>query len=135
MIGPTKDNFTEPISVKEILDELETSKNDYYKAFSISKDEDLQLHLKREPNSCFANNYFNVGLKVWQPVFTEYKAATYLCQYFSKTEDRCLQAMRQETKESFEKNMHYHDTMKTITKAYLSNRECSGQEAVYNTLP
>ena len=64
MIDPTKDNFTEPISVKEILDELETSKNDYYKAFSISKDEDLQLHLKREPNSCFANNYFNVGLKV-----------------------------------------------------------------------
>ena len=31
--------------------------------------------------------------------------------------------------------MHHHDTMKTIAKAYLSNRECSVQEAVYHILP
>ena len=30
--------------------------------------------------------------------------------------------------------MHHHDTMKTIAKAYLSNRECSVQEAVYHIL-
>ena len=29
----------------------------------------------------------------------------------------------------------YHDTMKTIAKAYLSNRECSVQEAVGHLLP
>ena len=28
----------------------------------------------------------------------------------------------------------HHDTMKTIVKAYLSNRECSVQEAVYHIL-
>ena len=65
MIDPTKDNFNQPPSVKEILDELEISKDDYYRVLSISKDEDLKLHLTREPNSCFANNYFDVGLKVW----------------------------------------------------------------------
>ena len=84
MIDPTKDNFTQPLSVKEILDELEISKDDYYRALSISKNEDLELHLKREPNSCFVNNYFDIGLKAWQanmdiqPVFNEYKAVTYV---------------------------------------------------------
>ena len=95
MIDLIKDNFTQPLSVKEILDELEISKDDYYRAFSMSKDKDLELNLKREPNSCFVNNYFDAGLKAWQanmnikPVFYDYKAVTYMCQYFSKTEDRC----------------------------------------------
>ena len=76
---PTKDAFTQPPSVKEILDKLEISKDDYYRVLTISKDEDLELHLKREPTSCFVNNYFDVGLKDWQvnmdiqPVFNEYK--------------------------------------------------------------
>ena len=66
VINRTKDNFTQPLRVKEILNELENSKDDYYRALSISKDEDLELHLKRVPNSCFVNNYFDVGLKAWQ---------------------------------------------------------------------
>ena len=65
VIDSTKDNFTQPLSVKEILDELEISKDDYYRALSISKDEKLELHLKREPNSCFVNHYFDAGLKAW----------------------------------------------------------------------
>ena len=69
------------------------------------------------------------------PVFNEYKAVTYMCQYFSKTEDQCSQAMKQAAKEVFENNIHHHDTMKTIARAYLSNRECSAQEAVYQILP
>ena len=91
MIDPTKDNFTQPLSIQEILDELEISKDDYYKGLSVSKDEDFELHLKRLPNSCFVNNCFDVGLKAWlanmdiQPVFNEYKAVTYMCQHFSKT--------------------------------------------------
>ena len=94
MTDPTKDNFTQLLSVKEILDELEILKDDYYRALSISKCEDLELHLKREPNSCFVNNYFGIGFKAWQanmdiePVFNEYKTVAYMCRYFSKTEDR-----------------------------------------------
>ena len=96
--------------------------------------------MKRQPNSCFVNNYFDVGLKAWQTnmdirlVFNEYKAVTYMCQYFSKTEDQCSQAMKQAAKEAFENNMHHHDTMKTIAKAYLSSRECSVHEAVSHIL-
>ena len=70
-----------------------------------------------------------------QPVFNVYMAVTYMCQYFSKTEDQCSQAMKQTAKEAFENNIHHQDTMKTINKAYLSNRECSVQEAVYHILP
>ena len=87
---------------------------------SISKDEDLELHLKAEPNSCFVINHFDLSLKDWlaivdiQPAFIEHKGVTYMCQYFSKSEDRWSQAMRQAAKEAFEKNMHHNDTMKTI---------------------
>ena len=47
VIELTKDNFTQPLSVKEILDELEISKDDYCRSLSISKDEDLEQHLKK----------------------------------------------------------------------------------------
>ena len=49
-MDPTKDNLTQPLSIKEILDELKIFKDDYYRAFSILNDEDLELHLKRQPN-------------------------------------------------------------------------------------
>ena len=39
VIDLTKYNFTQPLSVKKILDELEISKDDYYRDFSISKAE------------------------------------------------------------------------------------------------
>ena len=97
--------------------------------------------MKREPNFYFVNNYFDVGLKAWQANmdiqldFNEYKAVTYMCQFFSKTENRCSQAMKQAAKEAFENNMHHHDTKKISALAYLSNRQCSVQEAVYHILP
>ena len=53
-----------------------------------------------------------------QPVFNEYKAVTYMCQYFSKSQDRCSQAMKQAAKEAFENNTYHHNTMKTIAKNY-----------------
>ena len=46
------------------------SKDHYYRAFLISKYEDLELDRKRQPNSCFANNYFdddlNLGRHIWR---------------------------------------------------------------------
>ena len=62
------------------------------------------LDLKRQPNSCFFNNYFDVGLKAleanmdMQPVFNEYKTVTYMCQYLSKIEDQCSQAIKNAAK-------------------------------------
>ena len=48
VIDPTKDNYTQPLSITEIL---EICKDDYYRALPISKDEDLALRLKRQPDS------------------------------------------------------------------------------------
>ena len=72
---------------------------------------------------------------VLRHVLNEYKAVTYMCRYFSKTEDQCLQVIKQAAKKAFENNMHYHDTIKIIAKAYLSNPECFVHEAVYHILP
>ena len=63
MIDPTKDNLNHPLCAKETLAELDIFKDDYYRALSISKNEDLELHLNRQTNSCFVNNYFDVRLK------------------------------------------------------------------------
>ena len=40
VVDPTKDYFTQSLNIQEILNELEMSEDDYYKALSISKDED-----------------------------------------------------------------------------------------------
>ena len=42
--------LTKPLTAKETLDELEISKDDYYRVMSISKDKDLELHFKKKPN-------------------------------------------------------------------------------------
>ena len=83
---------------------MSISGEEYNRALSISEDNDYELHLIRPPNSCFVNNYFSDGLKAWQanmdiqPVFNEYKAVTYMCSYFSKSEDQCSAAMKQAAK-------------------------------------
>ena len=108
---------------------------------SISNDDDFQIHLKRNPNSCFVNNYFYEGLIAWeanldiQPVFNYYKAVTYMCAYLSKSEDECSQAMNQAAKEAYENNLDAYEKMKAISKAYVTKREVSVQEAVYLVMP
>ena len=108
---------------------------------AISEDNDFQLLLKRPTNSCFVNNYFDVGLQAWganidiQPVFNHYKAITYMCSYLSKQEDECSHAMSQALKESVEQNLDKKVQMKNVAHAYATKRECSVQEAVYQVMP
>ena len=58
------------------------NETEYYDALSIFSDNDFQIHLRRPPNSCFINNYFEEGLMAWeanidiQPVINHYKAVT-----------------------------------------------------------
>ena len=54
-----------------------------------------------------------------------------MCQYFSKIEDQCSQTMKQEVRKNIKNNIHHRDTIKTIAKAYLSNKECSVRETVF----
>ena len=56
---------------------------------------------------------------------------TYMCQYFSKTEDQCSQAMKQAARKIFENNMHLHDTMKAIAKTWQSRVFCSVSNLQY----
>ena len=67
-------------------DALELSRDDYYRALPISKEKNLELYLKKEPNCGFGDNCFDVGLTAQQAnmdiqlVFSEYKVVTYMCQ-------------------------------------------------------
>ena len=80
MIDQTKDNFTQPPSFKEILDELEISKGDYCRNFSIWKDEDLKYIWK---GNLIPVLLIIILMLVWnlasqnvgkKPDFSEYKA-------------------------------------------------------------
>ena len=141
ILNPQNDNFEEVPSIKEIIQELNVSENDYYKALSTSDDSDFQIHMKRPPNSCFVNNYFDEDLMAWkanidiQPVFNHYKAVTYMCAYFSKSEDETSEAMKQAANEAFNSNKTNIEHMRSVAQAYANKRECSVREAVYILMP
>ena len=128
------------LNIREILTNLDLSVDTYYSVFEISEDTYFQIHLRRAPNSCFVNNYFQLGLKSWdanmdiQPVINEYKVISYMCVYLSKTEDSCSNAIKQALTESIDRRQNNFDQMRVIAHAYTSNQECSLQEAVYHRL-
>lgn len=115
------------MSIPEIFEELQIADDCYYKALSISKDDGLELHVKKKLNSCFVSNYFDDGLKVCQAnmviqlVFIDYEAVAYMCSYVSKSEDQHSQAMKNAAKEALKNNLHHQGTMKTISRSYLTN--------------
>ena len=120
---------------------LEISSKDYEEALSVSDDSNFQIHYKRVPNSCFANNYFCDELMAWeanmniQPVFNHYKAVAYMCGYLSKLESECSVAMKQAVQDVFEKKLDNYEQMMSVANAYINKRKCSIQECVYHTLP
>ena len=138
---PQNENFEIVPNIKEILQSLRISEDGYYKVLSISDDSDFQIHLRRPPNSCFVNNYFDEGLMAWkanidiQPVFNHYKAVTYMCAYFSKSEDETSEAMKQAAKEAFKSNKTNIEQMRSVARVYATKRQCSVQEAVYILMP
>ena len=141
ILNPCKDLFEEVPDIKDILQDLKISEHEYYNALSTSQDADFQINLNRPPNSYFVNNYFDEGLSAWkanidiQPVFNHYKAVTYMCAYFSKSEDEISEAMKQAAKEAVNLNKTNFEQIKSVARAYATKRECSIQEAVYLLLP
>ena len=77
--------------------------------------------IKREPNACLVNNYFEKGLQVWkanidiQPVFNHCKAVTHMTSNIKK----------EAAKEALHGSKSDYEKMKVITKAYAIKRECS----------
>lgn len=140
-LDPLKENYVELKTISEILEDIGVDEAHYYSALSVSSDTDYQIHFKRPPNSCFVNNYFVEGLMAWQanmdiqPVINYYKSVSYMCAYFSKSEDESTEAMRQAAKEASLMNKTTYEQMKSVARAYVTKRECSIQEAVYHVMP
>ena len=82
-LNPSKKNFYDSTSddfigvkwVFKIFEELSIIEQEYENTLKISDDNSYQLHLRRPIDSCFVNNYFDIGLLAWeanidiQPVF------------------------------------------------------------------
>ena len=106
-----------------MLAQLRITEEEYYTTLGISTDKDFQIHFKRSTNSCFVNNYFVDGLRVWeatidiQPVIYHYKAVSYMCAYFSKSEDEYTEAMKQAAKEAMKSNVSAYEQMKIYCKS------------------
>ena len=125
IIDPRKENYVSPKSIPEIPQELLLTEQEYYNALAISTDNDFQVLMKRFPNSCFIDNYFADGLRAWeanldiQPAFNHYKAVSYMCAYFSKSEDESSEAMKQAAKEAIKMNLSSYEQMKLIARSYI----------------
>ena len=52
IIDPSESDYVKPLNIPDILNELNITEDQYYKAFV--------LHLQRPTDSCFVNNYFTV---------------------------------------------------------------------------
>ena len=150
-LDPSKPNYESNETIESILLRLGISDENYYQALSLSSSTDYELHLKRPPNSCFINNYNPVMLLAWkanmdlQPVFNYYKAISYMCAYFSKSETESSNALVQASKEIKTMKMSARDSMYKLASAFATSRQMylsvsqncgpSLQEAVSFSLP
>ena len=84
VLNPSQESYDVTVTEKDILDSVGVTEDEYYWVLSISSDSDFDLHLKRQVDSCFINNYFVAGIKGFaanvdlQPVFNHYKCITCL---------------------------------------------------------
>ena len=58
-----------------------------------------------------------------------------MCAYFSKSEDKTSEAMKQAAKEAVTQKKEKFEQMKAIARAYITKREYSVKEAVYHIMP
>ena len=97
---PSNKHFSNDMSIREILSDIEIIEDDYYWALSVSPETYYEIHLKGSPGSCIINNYNPVLLKTqeanldMQPVHNFYKALTYMTAYFSKSESEVSEALK-----------------------------------------
>ena len=90
ILDPNGSDYVDVGSIDSILELLSLTYEEYEYYLSISPDKDVHIHLKRDPKSCFINNFFADGLLSWeanidiQPVYNAYKAVTYVCLFFKE---------------------------------------------------
>ena len=114
----SKDTYPKGLSIDGILLELQLKKKEYFQALSIAIENEFKLHLKRDTNSWFINTYNPVLLKAWkanidlQPVYSYYKAVSFITAYFSKSENTTLEAIKQADQEIKLQNLSGRVAMK-----------------------
>ena len=97
--------------------------------------------MKRSTGLCFVDNYNSVLLKAWeanldiQPVHNYFKALIYMKAYLSNSESEVSESLKQASKEIKNQNLNVRRAMKKIAYSFISLRQLSVQEAVYNVLP
>ena len=85
--------------------------------------------------------FLRKGKQTWkantnlQPVFNPYEAVTYMCAYFSKSDDETSEAMKQAAREALNRNERDYKKIIVIAKAYITKRECSVQETAFLVMP
>ena len=62
---PLKEHFVEQKYISEISTDLCVSVDTYYLALETFEDTGFQINLRRPANSCFVNNYFQLGKVTW----------------------------------------------------------------------
>ena len=70
-----------------------------------------------------------------QPVHNYFKALTYMTTYFSKHESEVSESLKQAAKERKNQHLNVRDAMNKIAYSFISSRQLSVQETVYNVLP
>ena len=135
-LDPSKKLY-QPSTIKHVLSKLQILEENYYWALSISTDSHYQIHLKRETDSCFVNDYNRVLLKAWQanmdlePVYNYYKAISYMTAYFSNSGSETSEALKQVVNEMRNQNLKTKEAMRKLSQEFVSARQLSVQEAVY----
>ena len=126
-LNPSKPDFRGHLSIEMILRSLDIYQNEYYEALSVSSTDDYEIHMKRSTDSCFVNNYNPTILKAWQanmdlqPVFNYYKAVSYMCAYFSKSETETSEALQKASTEIKNLKLGPKEAMYKISAAFSSS--------------
>ena len=56
-LDPNKSTYIPDKTIDDILFLLDITSRNYYEALSIASGSDYEIHYKRNPDSCFVNNY------------------------------------------------------------------------------
>ncbi len=131
------DEDLEKISIKDILFEAGISRQEYYKALSVSIQGTKVIH-KRSIKDMFVNNYNTEWLRAWngnmdlQVCLDPFAIVTYITDYYSKDESGTTNFLKEAAKQNFSS---IKEKMKCLSQVFMTHRQLGQCEAFYRILP
>ena len=125
-------------SLEDILVLVGSSNEEYEKFLSVS-DTGINVILKRSISEIFINNYNATFLEAWnanmdiQMCTDSYAVITYICDYFTKSENNLTTKLHDVFKET--KILGERESKFCLKNTYLAQREISICEAIYRLFP